>query len=190
LAQIPEIELPAGTYFIGMRPVGTGTISYIGATSTITGSECYFQSNIFGYPSFVPGSVEFGVQYDAGFCLFFVGGGACVYTPGDINNNGDVNGVDVGYGVNYFKGFGPPPPIDCGTPVGPCPEASPFYAAGDVNANFTFNGVDITYFVNYLKGIGPPLSFAPDCPPAAAAAPGQIIPAVQPSKAKIDASDR
>jgi len=91
----------------------------------------------------------------------------------------------VGYGVNYFKGFGPPPPVDCGTPVGPCPEASPFYAAGDVNANCTFNGVDITYFVNYLKGIGPPLSFCADCPPAALAAPGQVTPSLQPSKARV-----
>jgi len=118
--------------------------------------------------------------------LFVVGGGpGCQYIPGDINNNGDVNGVDVGYGVNYFKGFGPPPPVDCGTPVGPCPEASPFYAAGDVNANCTFNGVDITYFVNYLKGIGPPLSFCADCPPAALAAPGQVTPSLQPSKARV-----
>jgi hypothetical protein len=115
-------------------------------------------------------------RYDADFNSFITWcgiGPGCVYIPGDINNNGDVNGVDVGYGVNYFKGFGPPPPVDCGTPVGPCPEASPFYAAGDVNANMTFNGVDITYFVNYLKGIGPPLSFPPDCPPAAVAGSSQ-----------------
>ncbi len=31
-------------------------------------------------------------------------GGNCVYIRGDINNNGAANGIDVVYGVNYFKG--------------------------------------------------------------------------------------
>jgi len=28
----------------------------------------------------------------------------------DANGNGEVNGLDAVYLVNYFKGFGPPPP--------------------------------------------------------------------------------
>jgi hypothetical protein len=89
----------------------------------------------------------------------------CAYTIGDINNNGAANGIDVVYGVNYFKGSSAPP-IDCGSPVGPCPQASPFYAAGDVNGNCAFNGIDVTFFVNYLKGVVPALLICPTCPPA------------------------
>jgi hypothetical protein len=87
----------------------------------------------------------------------------CAYRPGDINNNGSVNGVDIVYAVNYLKGTGAPPPVDCG---GVCPEVSPFYAAGDVNGNCAFNGIDITFFVRYLKGQVPSLLTCADCPPA------------------------
>jgi hypothetical protein len=89
--------------------------------------------------------------------------GGCSYIPGDINDNGQANGVDVSYGVNYFKGFGSPPPVVCQD----CPEpGQALYGAGDVNSNCQFNGVDITYFVNFLKGVGPALSFCQDCPPS------------------------
>ena len=90
--------------------------------------------------------------------------GNCFYIPGDINENGQANGVDVGYGVNYFKGFGDAPPVSCPD----CPSAGQqLYGAGDVNGNCQFNGVDISYFVNYLKGVGPALSYCISCPPAA-----------------------
>jgi hypothetical protein len=85
----------------------------------------------------------------------------CDYIPGDINGNGATNGIDVTYGVNYFKG-GALPPDTCTM----CPQAQPFYAAGDVNASCTFNGIDITYFVSFLKG-GPALHYCETCPPAA-----------------------
>lgn len=89
--------------------------------------------------------------------------GSCVYIPGDINNNGQANGVDVSYGVNYFKGFGEEPPVLCPD----CPEAGQgLFGAGDVNGNCQFNGVDISYFVNYLKGIGPEPIYCQNCPPA------------------------
>ena len=86
--------------------------------------------------------------------------GGCPYMPGDINNNGSANGIDVVYGVNYFKG-GPDPIVICSE----CPQTQPFYAAGDVNGNCAFNGIDVTFFVNFLKGIVPTLVFCPDCPP-------------------------
>ncbi len=85
----------------------------------------------------------------------------CVYVPGDINGNGAANGIDVGYGVNYFKGSAPPP-ITCPD----CPSPNPIFAGGDVNGNCSFNGIDISYFVNYLKGIVPSLLYCPTCPPA------------------------
>jgi len=87
-------------------------------------------------------------------------GGGCSYLPGDANGNGTTNGVDVGYMVNYLKGFGPPPPDSCD-----CPPHGWIYAAADVNGNCVFNGVDVTYLVNFLKGLGPAPTSCPDCPP-------------------------
>jgi hypothetical protein len=85
----------------------------------------------------------------------------CVYVAGDINGNGAANGIDIGYGVNYFKGAAVPP-VQCDM----CPQTPPFYAAGDVNGNCAFNGIDISLYVNYLKGIQPELLYCPTCPPA------------------------
>jgi hypothetical protein len=91
-------------------------------------------------------------------------GGGCAYTPGDINGNHSVNGVDIVYAVNYFKATGNHPPDDCHSV---CPgEPNPFYAAGDVNGNCAFNGIDVTFFVRYLKGQVPSLLYCQDCPPA------------------------
>ncbi|OGC89339.1 MAG: hypothetical protein A2W25_10480 [candidate division Zixibacteria bacterium RBG_16_53_22] len=89
----------------------------------------------------------------------------CSYIPGDINFDGRANGIDVTFGVVYFKG-GNLPPIDCVPPCVGIPD--PFYAAGDVNADCRFNGIDITYFVAYLKQIQPALLYCQDCPPAGA----------------------
>jgi hypothetical protein len=94
----------------------------------------------------------------------------CSYIPGDINGNGTLNGIDIVYGVNYFKG-GAAPPVDCNPPCltygyPPIPLADPFFAAGDINGNCVFNGVDLTYFVRYLKLQVPSPLYCPDCPPA------------------------
>ena len=86
----------------------------------------------------------------------------CHYIPGDINGNGYANGIDVTYGVTYFKG-GNLPPVDCVPPCIGVPD--PFFAAGDVNGNCQFNGIDITYFVAYLKGLQPMIQWCEDCPP-------------------------
>ena len=75
------------------------------------------------------------------------------------NGSGVFNGLDVIYGVNYFKG-GPPPPYSCD-----CPPHGILFVTGDVNSSCSFNGLDISYFVSYLKG-GPSLAPCPDCLPA------------------------
>ncbi len=99
---------------------------------------------------------------------FWVGGPqgspGCTYVIGDINANGATNGIDVVYGVNYFKG-GSAPPISCD-----CPPNGALFAAGDVNGNCQFNGIDVSYFVNYLKG-GAMLRPCASCPPAGMAMP-------------------
>jgi hypothetical protein len=86
---------------------------------------------------------------------------SCPYVPGDINGSGLLNGIDIVYGVNYFKG-GNPPMVRCDM----CPQSQPFYAAGDINGDCIFNGLDITYIVHYLKTSFPPVRFCPSCPPA------------------------
>jgi plastocyanin len=86
--------------------------------------------------------------------------GSCHYVIGDINGSGVANGIDVVYGVGYFKG-GPVPPITCD-----CPPHGILYPGGDVNGNCVFNGIDITYFVSYLKG-GAALTPCPSCLPSA-----------------------
>ncbi len=68
------------------------------------------------------------------------------YIPGDANNSGVVNGLDVIYLVNYLKGGGPAP--------------SP-YLAGDANGSCDVNGLDVVYLVNFFKG--GPFPFGGDC---------------------------
>jgi hypothetical protein len=93
----------------------------------------------------------------------------CRYISGDLNGDGTTNGIDVAFGVNYFKGSCAAPPVNC-HPT--CPdEPDPFYAARDVNGNCAFSGIDITYFVRYLKGRVPSLLYCADCPPG-----GYIMP--------------
>jgi hypothetical protein len=70
------------------------------------------------------------------------------YYKGDMNADCLINGLDVTYMVNYFKGlFGYPLPDDN-------------YKA-DVNGNCQVNGVDVLYLVAYLKG--GPLPIDRDC---------------------------
>lgn len=84
--------------------------------------------------------------------------GLCDYVTGDANNSGGYNGLDITYGVSFFKG-GPSPGYEC-----ECAEGNTWYVAGDVNGSCNYNGLDITYGVAYFKGGPDPVSCA-DCPP-------------------------
>ncbi len=86
-------------------------------------------------------------------------GGGCFYVTGDANNSSVLNGLDVTYGVTYFKG-GPLPPYTCD-----CAPHGSWFVAGDVNGSCSYNGLDITYAVSYFKG-GPIPYPCPDCPPS------------------------
>jgi hypothetical protein len=85
-------------------------------------------------------------------------GGVCDYAVGDVNGSTSYNGLDITYGVNFFKGGSLPL----------CPACSPcsdFYYCGDVNSSCSYNGLDITYGVNYFKGGSSPVPCT-DCPPS------------------------
>jgi len=81
----------------------------------------------------------------------------CDYVAGDANNSGGYNGLDITYGVNYFKG-GNPPLCD------PCAPCAGWHYCADVNGSCSYNGLDITYGVAFFKG-GPPPIPCGDCPP-------------------------
>jgi hypothetical protein len=68
----------------------------------------------------------------------------CCDTPGDANNNGSVNILDITFEISYLYKGGPPP--DCNDEA-------------DANGNGTVNILDITYLISYLYKGGP----APIC---------------------------
>jgi hypothetical protein len=77
---------------------------------------------------------------------------------GDVNGSGNYNGLDITYGVAFFKGAAAPA-FEC-----ECPPHGVWYVSGDVNGSCNYNGLDITYGVAYFKG-GPAPIPCPDCPP-------------------------
>jgi hypothetical protein len=77
------------------------------------------------------------------------------YVRGDANGNGILNGIDVIYLVNYFKGGPAPQPLQ----------------AGDANGNGQVNGLDVVYLINYFKGGPPP----PPAPPAPGGNPNRTV---------------
>jgi hypothetical protein len=89
--------------------------------------------------------------------LMHLTGAGCSYVVGDVNNSGVLNGIDVTYGVGYFKG-GNVPPYSCDC------NGSTWYVTGDVNGNCQFNGIDITYMVSFFKGGALPIP-CPACQP-------------------------
>jgi hypothetical protein len=105
-----------------------------------------------------------GASSSANYALesgYWVGAGAvggCDYVVGDVNGTDSYNGLDVTYGVNFFKGGALPLCPDC-------PPCNSFYYCGDVNATCSYNGLDVTYGVNYFKGGDGPIPCS-DCPPA------------------------
>ncbi len=125
---------------------------------------------------------------------FWVGAGAaggCDYTVGDVNGSDSYNGLDITYGVNYFKGGSDPMCPYGSCPIPPC---DAFYYCGDVNASCSYNGLDITYGVNYFKG-GPgplPCGSCPPGGPAVTSVPGEVIkpPAVLNVKPKVTVKEK
>jgi hypothetical protein len=105
---------------------------------------------------------------ESGFWVGAGGPGGCDYVVGDVNGSSSYNGLDITYGVNFFKGGSDPM-----CPLGSCPiiPCNWFFYCGDVNASCNYNGLDITYGVNYLKGGSAPVP-CEDCPPIGAIADG------------------
>jgi hypothetical protein len=86
--------------------------------------------------------------------------GGCEYVVGDVNGSDNYNGLDITYGVNFFKYGSPDPQCDPD-----CPPCAGWHYCGDVNASCNYNGLDITYGVNYFKYGSPGPVPCADCPP-------------------------
>jgi hypothetical protein len=80
------------------------------------------------------------------------------YVAGDVNGSGNYNGLDITFGVSFFKGSALPM-YEC-----ECAPGNTWFVSGDVNASCNYNGLDITYGVSYFKGGDGPAP-CPDCPP-------------------------
>lgn len=80
------------------------------------------------------------------------------YIIGDVNGSGNYDGLDIIFGVSFFKG-GAIPMYEC-----ECTPGNTRFVSGDVNASCNYNGIDITYGVNFFKGGDDPAP-CPDCPP-------------------------
>jgi hypothetical protein len=143
----------------------------IGSGGGESGSSNYTANGTIGQP-FTEQSSSSNYIIESGFWVGSPIGGGCDYVVGDANSSGTFNGLDVTYGVAYFKG-GPPPPFIC-----ECPPHGTWYVSGDVNASCSYNGLDITYAVSYFKG-GPSPNPCAACPPG-----GSVVAGVKIIKSK------
>ncbi len=120
-------------------------------------SANYGVNGTIGQP-FTGSSSSANYTIESGFWVGAGGAGpACDYTIGDVNGSDSYNGLDITYGVAFFKG-GNLPLCD---PCALCPD---FHYCGDVNSSCSYNGLDITYGVSFFKGGAGPIPCA-DCPP-------------------------
>lgn len=156
-----NLPLSPGRYWLGVRPVGSTSPNTYWETTPVSGSPVFVDYPYFGYPAWTPGNQPFGADFDVAFCLTGELASACNYVPGDVNNNGAFNGIDVSYSVGYFKG-GLTPPYSCDC------NSTTWYVAGDVNGNCAFNGIDVSYMVSYFKGGSAPIP-CPACTPSSIA---------------------
>jgi len=172
--QITAAALPSGNvgipYTAQLQATGgTGILHWFDRDNDLEGSGLSISPTglISGTPA-SSGELDFtaiaidsvGAEDEQAFQIDIVGAGS--YIPGDVNNSGQTNGIDVTFFVTYLKGGDVPPfTLDC-------PPHGVIYAAADVNGSCSANGIDVTYLVAFFKGLQPNLESCEDCPPAAA----------------------
>jgi len=154
-----DVTLTGGeTYWLGVEPhmplftAGQSGWNNIPAPDT-TGNSARQIFEALGLTPWTP------LNLDMAFCLLEAIG--CDYVVGDVNGSVSYNGLDITYGVNFFKGGADPMCPFGSCPIPPC---DAFFYCGDVNGSCSYNGLDITYGVNFFKGGDPPIP-CPDCPP-------------------------
>jgi glucose/arabinose dehydrogenase len=146
---------------VEVRIVGTAIVDFTNANGEYElsglGSGAFDVS--FLYSGYIDTTVNDIVVIEGETTIFdLVLESSCNYSVGDVNNSGNLNGLDVTFSVAYFKGA-PPPPYQC-----ECTPGNIWYVSGDVNNSCDFNGLDVTYLVSFFKGGPVPIPCA-DCPP-------------------------
>ena len=163
-----EIErAPIESVYVSAGPAETWTDYYGNYELGDLMAQSYDVS--FSHPDYQDTTVT-GVQVTPGnstaLNVLMTAASGCDYVVGDVNGSDSYNGLDVTYGVAFFKG-GPDPMCPLGScPIAPC---DAFFYCGDVNGSCSYNGLDITYGVAYFKG-GPSPVPCSDCPPPEALA--------------------
>ncbi|UCC79301.1 MAG: hypothetical protein JSW64_13665 [Candidatus Zixiibacteriota bacterium] len=196
---IPDTANPLYTHVDTISGVGTGQVysgdveakyyeTVIDPCCTITDGwisiagagdpSCWFMwlssgevDSGFAYQMWMDGDSLPVIYYDLSLCLTPAGGADCCdYADGDVNGSDNFNGLDITYGVAFFKGGAEPLCPDCA--VNDCDS---WNYCGDVNASCSYNGLDITYGVAYFKG-GPAPMPCVDCPPCEGVTGGINVP--------------
>jgi hypothetical protein len=109
--------------------------------------------DIRGYNFIIPdGFIEHACVGQQSLDLSFViTGGTCCDLPGDANNDGTINILDITHLINFVYMGGPPPPC---------------MYEGDANGDCAINILDMTYLIAFLYGTpqGPAPVCATFCP--------------------------
>ncbi len=106
-------EFELNEYAANLEPcvqLENGWVSVVGSSVGGNVGDCWFfwiDSQMGdGTGFYSQGDIWTPIPYDWSFCL--LGAGGCSYTLGDVNGNNIFNGIDVTYGVLYFKGGAAP----------------------------------------------------------------------------------
>ena len=89
--------------------------------------------------------------------------GCCDFTPGDANDDDQIDLIDVTAITSLYR-FGTPLPDTCDCrPENPI---YPFYGAADVDGDCNiYTLIDITYLIYYVRGSIEQIYYCPCCPP-------------------------
>ena len=178
LGSCPVTSISGGYSFsVTIVPLASVLVEAMGPSdtmSTMTNATGYYSLKLSGEPTWTadvtfhkPGfgdTTVSGYQFAAGDSTQLdvpMCSGECSYIVGNVNGDTLYNGLDIIYGVAYFKG-GSVPKDSCDCP----PHGTWWYASGTVNGDCLYNGVDIGYGVSYLSGNQDSLVACPSCPPA------------------------
>jgi len=86
---------------------------------------------------------------------------SCSYVPGDVDDNGFVQGSDYTYLLNFLYYGGDPPPVSCWY----YPGHRWLYSAADANGDCVVTGGDLTWLIQFFTQGGDPPDFCDETPP-------------------------
>ena len=136
-----QFVLPAGDYFVMVRPYTPGTV---GQSFWLTSdgnagsqSESYFRSDYFGYPDWVPGTSVFGAAHDVTFVLYGDTGGGGLEAFVDDYPASVQRGTALGFTAGVTNTGGDPAAFDQALLdiTGPASLTKSLYSGADITLN-------------------------------------------------------